>query len=105
LALPLPHSLYYIVLACIGLGCAPIFPSMIHLTPIRFGRKDSQRVMGVQMAAAYAGNVLICPCIGFIAARIGVLTIPWFVFALSILILCLSEYVEWSIAKASPRAF
>lgn len=102
MGLPLPHTLYYIALACIGLGCAPIFPSMIHLTPTRFGREESYRVMGVQMAAAYAGSVLISPCIGFIAARVGVLTIPWLLFALSILIIFLSEYVDRIIAR-HPR--
>lgn len=94
LGLPLLPALYYPALACIGLGCAPIFPSMIHLTPTRFGREDSMRIMGVQMAAAYAGSVLISPSIGFIAARAGTFIIPWFILVLCILIICLSEYVD-----------
>lgn len=101
LGFPLPHIFYYIAMACIGVGCAPIFPSMIHLTPSRFGREDSQRVMGVQMAAAYAGNLIICPLIGVVAERIGVLTIPWFIFILCLLILVLSELVDQIVAKKS----
>lgn len=94
LGLPMPSLLYYLALACIGLGCAPIFPSMVHLTPTRFGREDSMRIMGVQMAAAYAGSVLFSPCIGFIAARAGTSIIPWFILVLCVLIICLSEYVD-----------
>lgn len=99
LGLPLTPVFYYIAMACIGIGCAPIFPSMIHLTPSRFGRRDSQRVMGVQMAAAYAGNLIICPFIGVVAERLGVLTIPWFVFVLCVLILVLSEIVDYIVGK------
>lgn len=103
LGLRLPYAFYFIALACIGVGCAPIFPSMIHLTPARFGRRDSQRVMGVQMAAAYVGCVLITPLIGVFAERISVLTIPWFLLVLSILILCLSESVDRIVAKHPPK--
>lgn len=99
----LPHIFYYAAMACIGIGCAPIFPSMIHLTPSRFGRRDSQRVMGVQMAAAYAGNLIICPLIGVVAERIGVYTITWFIFILCVLILGLSEWVDRIVAKYPPE--
>lgn len=103
LAVPLPHMFYYIAMACIGAGCAPIFPSMIHLTPSRFGRRDSQRIMGVQMAAAYARCVVISPMIGVVAERLGVHTIPWFLFILCVLILCLSEGVDRIVAKHPPK--
>jgi len=103
LALPLPHTFYFIALACVGLGCAPIFPSMIHLTPSRFGRRDSPRVMGVQMAAAYVGNLVLCPIIGVVAEHAGTLTIPWFLFIMCILILCLSEYTDHIVSKRPPQ--
>ncbi|MCD8110540.1 MAG: MFS transporter [Clostridiales bacterium] len=99
LGFPLPQPLYFLAMGCIGLGCAPIFPSMIHLTPTRFGRKESQRIMGVQMTAAYAGDVLISPFIGVVAERMGVCTIPWFLLILCVLIFVLSESVDRIIAK------
>ncbi|MER1955619.1 MAG: MFS transporter [Desemzia incerta] len=43
----------------IGLGCAPIYPSMIHDTPNRFGRGASQSVMGLQVAFAYVGSSIM----------------------------------------------
>jgi fucose permease len=43
----------------IGLGCAPIFPSLLHETPVNFGEKHSQAIMGMQMASAYVGIFLM----------------------------------------------
>ncbi|MCC8122833.1 MAG: MFS transporter [Oscillospiraceae bacterium] len=103
MALPLTPPLYYIALAVTGLGCAPIFPSMIHMTPSRFGRRDSERVMGIQMAAAYVGNVVLCPLIGVVAERMGTRTIPWLLFIMCIAILCLSECVDRTVARHPPE--
>lgn len=43
----------------IGLGCAPIFPSLLHETPRNFGETHSQAIMGMQMASAYIGITLM----------------------------------------------
>lgn len=43
----------------VGLGCAPIFPSLLHETPVNFGAKNSQTIMGMQMASAYVGITLM----------------------------------------------
>lgn len=99
LSLPLPFVLYYGAIALVGLGCAPIFPSMLHMTPTRFGRENSQRIVGFQMAAAYAGDVLISPFIGVVAERAGLYTIPIFLMVLCVLILILSEWVDLVVVK------
>ncbi len=54
----------------VGLGCAPIFPSLLHETPVNFGEKYSQKIMGMQMASAYVG-ILLMP---FIYGKISTLT-------------------------------
>lgn len=104
LCLPLPAFAYYIFIAVAGLGCAPIFPAMIHLTPTRFGRGESPRIMGVQMAASYAGQLAISPCIGFVAARAGILAIPLMLLGLSVAILLFSEAADRAVAKHPPPA-
>jgi len=48
----------------VGIGLAPIFPSMLHETPIRFGRYNSQRIIGVQMGFAYIGSAFLSPLWG-----------------------------------------
>ncbi len=55
----------------IGLGCAPIFPGLLHETPRNFGKEYSQTVMGMQMAGAYTGSTLFPPLFGFLGSRIG----------------------------------
>lgn len=72
-------------LILIGLGCAPIYPSIIHSTPEHFGADKSQALIGVQMASAYVGTCFMPPVFGFIANHISVSLFP--VFLLTILIL------------------
>lgn len=55
----------------IGLGCAPIFPSLLHETPVNFGEKHSQTIMGMQMASAYVGITLMPFLFGKIATFTG----------------------------------
>lgn len=63
-------------LLLLGLGCAPIYPSIIHSTPENFGRNNSQAVMGVQMAFAYVGTCLMPPVFGLIANGVSVSLFP-----------------------------
>ena len=59
-----------------GLGCAPIYPSVIHSTPAHFGADKSQAVIGVQMASAYVGTCLMPPVFGLIANHINIVLYP-----------------------------
>lgn len=63
-------------LVLLGLGSAPIFPSMIHETPRRFGVGASQAVIGLQMATAYVGNTVMPPVVGALASTIGLVWLP-----------------------------
>lgn len=60
----------------IGLGCAPIYPCVIHSTPGWFGADKSQAVIGVQMASAYMGTCLMPPLFGLIAEHVSVSLLP-----------------------------
>lgn len=59
-----------------GLGCAPIYPCIIHSTPIRFGQERSQSIIGIQMASAYLGSTLMPPVFGLIANHISISLMP-----------------------------
>ena len=67
---------YMVGLILIGLGCAPIYPSIIHSTPAHFGADKSQSIIGVQMAFAYIGTCLMPPFFGIIARSIGITLFP-----------------------------
>ena len=60
----------------IGLGCAPIYPCVIHSTPDHFGAENSQAIIGLEMASAYVGICLMPPIFGIIADAVGLWTMP-----------------------------
>ncbi|HOE09055.1 MAG TPA: MFS transporter [Treponemataceae bacterium] len=64
----------------IGLGCAPIFPGMLHETPVRFGKTHAQTLMGLQMAVAYTSVTLLPPLFGWTATIFSTALLPFFVF-------------------------
>ena len=74
-----------------GLGCAPIYPAIIHSTPANFGRENSQAIIGVQMAAAYVGSTLAPPLFGLLSSGVGTWTFPVFLTALAVLGLVMSQ--------------
>ena len=78
-------------LLLIGLGCAPIYPSVIHSTPEHFGADRSQAIIGVQMASAYAGNCLMPPLFGLIANHIQVSLLPFYLFVILVLMVVMHE--------------
>lgn len=87
-------------LILIGLGCAPVYPSIIHSTPEHFGADKSQAVIGVQMASAYVGTCFMPPIFGFIANHISVSLFP--VYLLAILVL-MAVMFEKMITKAAAN--
>ena len=78
LLLPLGTGAALAGLVAIGLGCAPIYPCIIHSTPERFGADRSQALIGVQMASAYVGTLLMPPLFGLIADHISIGLFPVF---------------------------
>ena len=60
----------------IGLGCAPVYPCIIHSTPAHFGAEQSQAIIGVQMASAYIGSCVMPPIFGLIAKGISTALLP-----------------------------
>ena len=87
LLLPLGEYTALAGLILIGLGCAPIYPSIIHATPERFGADRSQAIIGVQMASAYIGNCLMPPLFGLIAEHITVFLFPFYLLAILLLMM------------------
>jgi MFS family permease len=92
IAVPLQADLLVLIgLVVTGLGCAPIYPAIIHSTPVSFGRRNSQAIIGIQMAAAYTGSTLAPPLFGVLAAGAGMWVFPLFLGVLVVLGLVMSE--------------
>lgn len=79
-------------LVAIGLGCAPVYPCIIHSTPDRFGAENSQAFVGIQMASAYVGTTLMPPLFGLIARNLGISLLP--VYLILFLSLMLSMHLK-----------
>ena len=91
LVLPITSVFKLIGLIFIGLGCAPIYPAMLHETPNRFGKELSQHLMGIQMATAYVGSTLIPPLFGALSKVLGLQMLPYFLLIFLIIMLVSSE--------------
>lgn len=89
--LPFGESGSLFGLIMIGLGCAPVYPSIIHSTPEHFGADKSQAMIGVQMASAYVGTCIMPPIFGFIANHISVSLFPVYLLAILVLMVVMHE--------------
>lgn len=103
LALLLPLGVWSAAagLVLVGLGCAPVYPSLIHATPDHFGAEKSQAVIGVQMASAYVGTCLMPPLFGWIAQRIGTGVFPAYLLLLLVMMIAAHESL---LRRVKPHA-
>ena len=83
----------------IGLGCAPIFPSLLHETPVNFGEKHSQTIMGLQMASAYVGITLMPFIFGKIAIFTGHSFLLGFLLLFLLLIVLLTGQMNQKVTR------
>lgn len=93
IALPFTNIFALIGFVVIGFGCAPVYPCIIHMTPALFGREKSQAMIGVQMASAYTGSLLMPPLFGLIANNVSVNLLPIYLGAILILMAFMHEKV------------
>ena len=89
--LPAGQGVLFAGLVTIGLGCAPVYPSIIHETPVNFGREVSLAMTGIQMAFAYVGSCLMPPLFGLLAQYVTPALYPWFLAALLALMFVMAE--------------
>ena len=89
--LPFGQSLSLTGLILIGLGCAPVYPCVIHSTPAHFGADKSQAIIGIQMACAYVGTCLMPPVFGLIANHITVALLPGYLLIILVLMVIMHE--------------
>ncbi len=91
LLLPFGSWTALVGLILIGLGCAPIYPCLIHSTPDHFGEENSQALMGVEMASAYVGTCLMPPLYGLISENISASLLPLYLTLILVLMIVMHE--------------
>ncbi len=82
-----------IALFTIGLGCGPIYPSIIHSTVERFTSKYSQAVMSIQIGFAYIANVSVAPLFGILGNATTFLILPYVIFVFFVILVVGNELV------------
>ncbi|MBO5323861.1 MAG: MFS transporter [Oscillospiraceae bacterium] len=98
-ALPLPTTLPCLIgLVVIGLGCAPVYPCIIHSTPVNFGKEHSQSLVGIQMASAYTGSTLMPPLFGLIAQYVHIGLYPLYLGIFTLVMLWMTEALNRKIS-------
>lgn len=95
------------VIACagflvIGLGCAPIYPCIIHSTPSNFGADKSGAIIGIQMASAYIGSTFMPPLFGVLGNALGFGIMPLFIAFFVILMITMNMHTFAAVAGKTP---
>ncbi len=97
--LPGPDALALAGLILIGLGCAPIYPCIIHSTPDLFGADRSQAVIGIEMASAYVGTLAMPPLFGLLSDVVGVRFLPIYLLLILALMIWMYSRLTSSVNK------
>ncbi|MBQ8786174.1 MAG: MFS transporter [Oscillospiraceae bacterium] len=98
--LPVPSNAVALAgLVIVGIGCAPIYPSVIHATPANFGKENSQAIIGIQMASAYVGTTFMPPLFGVIAENINIGLYPFYMAVFAVLMVICSEWLNRKVSE------
>ena len=107
LSLPLPLWMLPVCICLLGLGCAPVYPSLIHATPARFGEALSSHAISIQLAGSYVGSILMPPAFGLVAAKFSVhlwpISLSIFVGLLLLCVLLLDYVTHKKLNKSYAR--
>lgn len=90
---PLPNAAAMAGLVVCGLGCAPVYPSIIHSTPANFGEKNALALTGLQMAFAYVGSLAMSPLFGVLAQAVTPAIYPFYLAVLLVVMVFMAESV------------
>lgn len=92
--LPLGDTVLLVGLVLVGLGCAPVYPSIIHATPARFGSDVALALTGMQMAFAYVGTLVVSPLFGVIGQWLGMDLYPPYLLVFLVVMVVAAEKVN-----------
>ncbi|WP_218730150.1 MFS transporter [Brochothrix thermosphacta] len=102
--IPLTDQFQLMGFIILGLGCAPIYPSMLHETPHRFGKEISQGIMGIQMATAYIGSTFVPPLVGYATNRVGFGIFPIVILGFVVLMMLSTENINRILRRRKDTA-
>lgn len=101
--------MYQVGLVIFGLAMAPLFPTLMSLTPLRFGTAVSIHTIGFQVSAATVGIIGITTMGGVIADRTTLTAIPVIMVIGSVLVVAMDTLLRrltdnQSVPEPEPEA-
>lgn len=87
-------SFVFLGVVLLGIGAAPVYPSIIHSIPYYFGKEHSETIVGIQMASAYCGSTLMPLIFGFLAQYVHIAVYPYYLMIFVVLLLLMTERVN-----------
>ncbi|MDR3368813.1 MFS transporter [Rhodoferax sp.] len=87
----LPAALSSLGLIVMGLGCAPIYPCMMHETARRFPSHLTATVIGRQVGLSYVGSASVPAACGLLATYAGLSTVMPALILLLLVLLAVTE--------------
>ena len=103
LFIPSSEILAIIGFIVLGIGCGPIYPSIIHSTPFNFGKENSGAIIGVQMASAYIGSTFMSPLFGYLARLFGFNLMPVYLLIFLVLSMIMLELTFYLTKKKQTK--
>lgn len=82
-----------IALFIIGLGCGPIYPSIVHSTVDKFTSKYASAVMSIQIGFAYMANISVAPLFGILGNATTFLILPYIMLIFFVILVSGNEIV------------
>ena len=86
--------LYQAGLVVFGLSMAPLFPTLMSLTPMRFGSHVALHTIGFQVSAATIGIISITTFAGIAAQETTLTAIPWIMVICSVIVIALDAIIR-----------
>lgn len=83
----------------IGIGFGPIFPSILHSVPARFGKAYSADITGLHMGGAYTIGFAVQLIFGFSATAVTFKITPFVLLVIGILFLLMNEITIRTLKK------
>ena len=103
LAIPAGMWGAYAALAVIGVGMGPIFPSVLHTVPARFGTDSAAEITGYHMGGAYIVGFAVQLSFGFLAGKVGYEFMAYLLLVIVALTIFVTELVAHKMKKVSEN--
>jgi fucose permease len=85
-----------------GLAMAPLFPTLMSLTPVRLGTQVSLHTIGFQVSAATVGVAGVPTFAGILADRTTLTAIPWVMTVGAVFVIVLESMLRTRTAVKTP---